>query len=75
MRTQAEIQRAHDLLVGLICELPVKVPEDVEPLIRAQCDVLCWLLECDHNGAFGGNLAALENELFAKGYVLEKRGI
>ena len=74
MRSQDELQRAHDLLHGIVLgEVPVGVPEADRPILVASLDVLCWALRHDHNPAFAENLATFEEELARLGYVLEKR--
>ena len=63
MRTEAEVQRAHDLIVGLILdEAPMKTTEE-EKLRLSQCaSVLCWVLRHDHNVAFSELLASIEKQ-------------
>lgn len=72
-RSEDEIVRAHDLLVGiLVGELREVVESSPDGLrsIAAAADVLCWLLGHEHNQNFGGNLARLEVSLLAAGYHL-----
>jgi hypothetical protein len=74
MKSRDEIQRAHDILVSVILE-EVKIelePKDREA-IHFATDVLCWVLQHEHNTAFAENLFNLETELAQKGYVLEFR--
>lgn len=68
-----DVVRAHDLLVQVICG-EVKLPDPPtaveETHMRAQADVLCWLLGHAHNRSFGANLAMLREEVEAAGYRL-----
>ena len=62
MRAETDIHRAHDILTLILSkELPVIMDPDTDlkPLIAA-ADVLCWVLEHDHNKTFAGNLERLE---------------
>ena len=73
MKTQAEIQKAHDQLIAIILgEVPIPFPAESKPLMQANCDVLCWLLGCAHNQTFANNLAKAEADLAARGFVLER---
>jgi hypothetical protein len=73
MKTQAEIQKAHDQLIAIILgEVPNPFPAGTKPFMQANCDVLCWLLGCEHNKTFADNLAKAEAHLTALGYVLER---
>lgn len=68
-RPALEVQRAHDLLVGIILlPGPAKPPPDM----IAAADVLCWVLKHDHNKTFAGNLVALETFMHSAGYSLEE---
>lgn len=66
MRTEAEILRAHDLLVSVITD-KVPNPFSKDPkaasLLMANCDVLCWLLGHEHNKTFVTNIESLERWL------------
>ncbi len=74
MKTQGEIQKAHDILVAIIVkEVPIDVKPEQRKLLKAATDVLCWVLEHDHNKAFGANLALIEQEAEKKGFVLTTR--
>ena len=71
MKTQDEIQRAHDMLIGILqMEVPVAVPDEAKPIMCANLDVLCWILGCEHNQTFAKNIAEAEKEARAQGYVL-----
>jgi len=75
MKTQLEIQRAHDLLAGIfVGEIPFRFTPAAEKPMHAALDVLCWVLGHDHNEAFGENLRKLEEDIRARGFVLENQG-
>lgn len=76
MKSEAELQRAHDLLVGLITDpqLNKKMSREVDAMVRASADVLCWALDHSHNRNFAKNLAELEAALAQLGYFLNKGG-
>jgi len=76
MRTQAEITAAHDRIVGTILgEAPTPWPdEQSRRALIAAADVLCWVLEHDHNPNFGKNLVALQEHQEAAGFVLHDKG-
>ncbi len=72
MKTQMEIQRMHDILTAVMLgEVPVQLKPDTKKYLHASADVLCWILEHDHNVAFASNMANLEKYLSDKGFVLE----
>lgn len=76
MRTLAEIQRAHDMLVGFILD---EVPEDMrvskedKDKFSGLACVLCWVLHHEHNDRFAKLLTSIEDWVTSKGVVLEKR--
>lgn len=74
MRSQDEIQRAHDLLLGIILR---EIPRPKSALLGVElsrlASVLCWVLGHEDNTAFCELLENLERELEAMGFVLEKR--
>jgi hypothetical protein len=73
LRQAAEIQRAHDILTAVITgDVDIEMEDD--QLWRAAADVLCWVLQHDHNDAFARNLANLEETIAEAGYELEDRG-
>ncbi len=73
MKTEAEIQRAHDILIEIILDrVPNPFPPDSLPFLIANADVLCWLLDHDHNTTFSNNLAKVESYMNEAGCVLEK---
>lgn len=76
MRTQAEIQRAHDLLVGvLLGEVPELEPTQRrhKEVLSAAASVLCWILEHDHNVKFPRLLKDLEQAAKEYGYTVRAR--
>lgn len=75
VRPANEIQRAHDLLVPiLIGELKLLMGEETRKALHAACDVLCWVLNHDHNQAFADNLRKVEEAAAAKGFRLLDHG-
>ena len=74
MKSEEEIQRAHDLLAGFRLG---DVPHDLGPremtTLTTALDVLCWVLEHEHNLAFIDNLVKLERLATSQGYVLRSR--
>ncbi len=71
MKSEREIQRAHDLLTGIVLgEVPVKFSPDVQEGVIAALDALCWVLGHEHNQSFAGNLAEIEKALEQAGWVL-----
>ena len=70
MKTEAEIQRAHDILAAIILkEVPLQVrPEQMERMLGS-ADVLCWLLDHDHNQSFTENLKRIEDAFAQMGIV------
>lgn len=62
MRTEDEIQEAHDLLVGLVlgeARLQEGWTPESKAAVHSAADVLCWVLKHDHNRTFEGNLEKL----------------
>lgn len=71
MKTQAEIQKAHDQLVAVITdELPILNSYLDRLALRAAADALCWVLDHDDNQTFAANLTKLDAEARALGLVL-----
>ncbi len=63
MKSLEEVAKAHDLLVAyLLEETPIELSPKVRLGITAACDVLCWLLNHDHNIAFAQNLEILKEK-------------
>lgn len=60
MRTKDQIQKAHDTLVLIATgKVPHPCPDNKNAIITA-ADVLCWVLEHDHNPTFKDNLDKIE---------------
>lgn len=73
MRTEDEIQRAHDQLVGILLgEVKLGLPSDLIGSISTAASVLCWILQHEHNQTFGKSLANLESLAKSAGYTLER---
>ena len=72
-RPVEQLQRAHDLLVGILLK-EVPNPGFDEKYIHAAADVLCWALNHDHNIAFDQNLKRLEGALAERGFFLCDHG-
>lgn len=75
MRDQDELQRAHDMFVAILLgECPqLEVGPQTKERIHIATDVLCWVLNHDHNQAFAKNLAAIEDQARTAGYILENK--
>lgn len=73
MRPYRDVQRAHDMLTGILLgNVPLKLEDQDRRHINACCDVLCWVLEHDHNEAFAANLQEIEAKAFEAGYMFPK---
>lgn len=73
MKTEEQVQRAHDLLLPVVMgDVPHELDDDVVRALHAAVDALCWVLGHDHNDAFQMNLSALEDHLKSQGYRLRK---
>ena len=71
MKAEKEIQRAHDLLTGvLLGDADVPMSDEARRGLYFAADVLCWVLEHDHNQQFSVNMSALEAKLARMGYGL-----
>lgn len=61
MKSQDEIQRAHDILAALILEeVPIRIKPEQAEALSAAAGALCWVLNHDHNKSFEENLARIE---------------
>ena len=73
MRTEDEVQRAHDTLVDIVLEPRlmniVGLSPEEEKIVIGNLDVLCWLLGHDHNQTFANNLRLVEKRLAEQGLV------
>lgn len=74
MRTEDEIQRAHDQLVGILLGETkfAKVEKRILRDTHVAASVLCWVLEHDHNPLFAAFLADLQKVTTEAGYTLER---
>lgn len=64
LRPAAEIQRAHDLFIAIVTgEIPCPFAGQPKDLMIAALDVLCWVLQHDHNPHMENNLRTLEQGL------------
>ena len=73
MRTFDEVQRAHDMLVGIILghiENPF-IDRSSESL-QAAADVLCWILKHNHNETFAQNLLHIEDYCATNGIAITR---
>ena len=73
MKAESEIQRAHDLLIGIATQevpSPFKTDSVEQQCVTVACDVLCWVLCHEHNIQFQGNLDKIERWLKQQGLVL-----
>lgn len=72
MKSDREVQRAHDMLVGIILgEAPMPLTVAEKQSLERQAAVLCWVLGHDHNPSFAQMLTAIEGQLQSRGIVLE----
>jgi len=77
MKTTDEIYRAHDMLTAILLrEVPSPFGNDTkaQTMLTSACDVLCWVLEHDHNQHFADNLRRIEEFLLERGLQLRKAG-
>ena len=57
MKTHADIQYAHDLCIGIVLgETSGKFDKQVLERLHIAADVLCWVLEHEHNQTFQKNM-------------------
>ena len=74
MRSQDELQRAHDLTLNIVRgEMPFTVDQEELPMCLVSLEVLCWVLQDGHSSTFSNILAKTEELLARLGYVLEQR--
>lgn len=75
MKTQAEIQRIHDMLVGILLgEADLGFGPQTMKVISASAHVLCWVLDHEHNVAFYDVLKLIEQEMKERGITLDDHG-
>lgn len=76
MRTIDEIQRAHDMLAGIMLdEVPeaMRLNDENKQKMAGMACVLCWVLRHDHNKTFGNLLSMIEEACTELGVVIEPR--
>jgi hypothetical protein len=72
MKTQLEIQRAHDIMVAfLVGEMPVNIDREQRLILASSCSALCWVLGHDHNTQFSTLLSGLEETARIAGLTLQ----
>lgn len=73
MKTQDEIQKARDRLIGiLVGEVPVPMTEKTKLGMTAAADALSWVLDDEPEGSFAKNLANCEAATERLGFNLER---
>lgn len=73
MRTLDEVQRAHDMMVGIILG-DIENPFHAKSMksLEQSADVLCWVLKHGHNEEFGKNLKEIEDYCQEKGIQIAR---
>lgn len=73
-RDAMEVQRAHDALNNIITGTVDigEIPPLDRNLLRASLEVLCWVLQHDHNTAFAEHLKELRDAIREAGYEERK---
>ena len=74
MRSEDEVQRAHDLFAGILITSSVHSlfkPEELR-IMQAHADVLCWMLRHKHNRALEAVMRAIEEILREHGLELRE---
>jgi len=76
MKAELEVYAAHDRLIALLNrELPTELaPKDTqsEAALVGALNVLCWVLEHDHNPRFQELLDAMDEHMAQLGLALER---
>ncbi len=69
LRDADQIQHAHDVFVACLASDPpvLDLSERDKWLMGLNANILCWVLEHDHNDNFARNFAALQAELISHG--------
>jgi len=74
MKTELEIQFAHDMLVGIMLnEVSVSMAPELRDYIRDATPVLCWVLEHQHSPVFDNVIKQIEDEMAKHGIKMERR--
>ena len=69
VRSKDDIHKAHDMLSAIILgDVPSPWGLPIPPEIIAAQDILCWVLNHEHNRQFADNLKAAEGFLADQGY-------
>jgi hypothetical protein len=79
-RPTEDIQRAHDMLVGIFFLNSTRRKEGQPPLIseenelplRIAVDVMCWVLNHDHSKRFSELLENLERDINEAGFAVAR---
>jgi hypothetical protein len=76
MKDQGAVQRAHDMLVGIITDKVVSINFTEEELrdFMVEASVLCWILDHDHNDGFEVQMKKLEEFLKSRGFRFSNYG-
>ena len=76
VRDRLEIQAAHDRLTAIVLQrVPWPFPEGVpKAAVVSALDVLCWVLQHEHNQTFADNLKAIDAYLLSRGWSLRDGG-
>ena len=70
LRPLPRIERAHDLLAGILNgDVPLELAPEDERQAHTALDVLCWVLEHQHNPTFANNLHQLEEKARKRGFL------
>jgi hypothetical protein len=75
MKSQEEIQKVHDQLTGILLEesLRVQLPPGASETLQGAANVLCWVLDHNHNSTFFDNvIEKTEKWTEARGYKFNK---
>lgn len=74
VKSEQEIQKAHDILWAFVTgDIPVSATPATIQVAHCALDVLCWVLNHDHNKAFQENLVDLMAEARRRGFVLTEK--
>lgn len=74
LKSEEEIQRAHDTLWSLVTgEIAIASTRGTIQAAHCALDVLCWILNHDHNKSFQANLDEIQREAERRGFVLTSK--
>jgi hypothetical protein len=72
LRDELEIQKAHDAIIGILLgEAPIEFDPIDKCSFHIAADVLCWVLQHDHNKGFSVGLGKLYAHLEELGIELK----